>query len=156
MIQSDGTVEFESPRVSITPHTTRDNFLASPLFAISKPLNQNTPWSRYSFQPVTVGGEHFAGDICFCSGAIYSMSLSSVRPEFGSSWGDTSVEKEQARHCFHKQWLQDAFGRLPDEHVSRGPDKRDEDIGFDFPWGSVSASTDIKAGGCYVFIKYAG
>ena len=155
MIHPNGTVEFESPKVSITPGTTRDDFLASPLFGISKPSNQNTPYSRYSFQPVTAGGELFAGDICFCSGGIYSMSLCSIRPEFGSSWSNASSEKEQARHCFHKRLLQDLFGRLPDDHISRGPDERDADIGFSFPWGGVSACTDIKAYGCDIFIKYA-
>jgi hypothetical protein len=156
MIRSDGTVELESPKVSITSHTTRDDFLALPLFTFSKPLNQNTPWSRYSFQPITAGGEHFSGDICFCSGAIYSMSLCSLRPEFGSSWSEASVEKERARHGFHKQLLQDTFRRPPDEYVPRGPDKRDEDVGFSFSWGCVLASTDIKAGGCYVLIQYEG
>lgn len=41
MIQSDGTIEFESPKVSSTLRTTRDDFLASPLLALAKPLNQN-------------------------------------------------------------------------------------------------------------------
>jgi hypothetical protein len=156
MIQSDGTVEFESPKVTISAHSTRNDFLKSSLFALSKPLNQNAPWSRYSFQPVIAGGEHFAGDICFCSGPIYSISLCSVRPEFGSSWSDFSVEKERARHCFHKRLLRDIFKRPADEHTSRGPDERDADVGFSFPWGNVSAATDIKGGGCYVLIKYPG
>ena len=154
MIHPDGTVEFESPIVRITPGTTRDDFLASALFAISKPTNQNAPWSRYSFQPVTVRGENFSGDICFCSVAIYSMSLCSIRPEFGTSWNDASVEKEQARHCFHKQLLQRLFQRPPDERIEHGPNERDTDDAYSFPWGGVSALTDAKAYGCDIFIKY--
>jgi len=156
MIQSNGIVEFELPKVSITPRTTRDDFLRSPFFVLSKPLNQNAPWSRYCFQPVTAGGERFAGDICFCSGVIYSIGLCSIRPEFGSSWSDVSPEKEQAQHCFHKRLLRDIFRRPPDERIARGRDERDADIGFSFSWGSVSAVTDIKAGGCFIFIRYAG
>lgn len=128
----------------ITARTTRDEFLSSPLFAISKPMNQNAPWSRYSFQPVRGSGENFAGDICFCSGAIYSMSLCAIGPKFGSSWSDASVKKEQARHCFHKQLLQGIFGRPPNEHIPRGPDERDADIGYVFPWGEVSACTTSR------------
>ena len=81
MIFVDGTIGFDTPKVIITPTMTRDEFLASALFVISKPMNQNAPWSRYSFQSVTVHGEHFSGDVCFCSGIIYSMSLSVIRPE---------------------------------------------------------------------------
>jgi len=154
MIRLDGTVEFESPIVRITPSTTRDDFLASAHFAISKPGNQNAPWSRYSFQPVTARGENFAGDICFCSGAIYSMSLCSIRPEFGTSWNNASAEKEQARHCFHKQLLQRLLQRPPDKRIARGLDEQDTDDAYGFPWGGVSALTDAKAYGHDIFIKY--
>jgi hypothetical protein len=73
MILTDGIIEIESPRVIITPKTTREDFLASPLFSISEPRNQNTPWSRYAFKSITVGSEQFAADICFCWGHIYSQ-----------------------------------------------------------------------------------
>jgi hypothetical protein len=155
MIHPDGTVEIESPRMSITRGTTREDFVASSLFAISRPLNQNAPWSRYSFQPVEAGGENFECDICFCAGTIYSLIVSSLRPEFGDSWSNSSVEQEQAKHCFHKQLLQSILRRSPDEHIPRGLDERDADIGYDFPWGKVSATTDTKAGGCFIFINYA-
>jgi hypothetical protein len=154
MIYSDGAVEFESPKVRIIPSTTRDDFLASALFAISKPMNQNAPWSRYSFGPITVRGENFSGDICFCSGIIYSTSLCARRPEFGSSWNDASVEKEQARHCFHKQLLQRLFQRQRDERIEHGSNDLDADDVYSFHWGEVSALTDAKAYGCYIFIKY--
>src|SRR5580658_9812129 len=94
----DGTVNFTSPMIDIGRHTERDAFLTSPLFAISKPLNQNAPWSRYSFGPVTSDGELFAGDICFYSGVVNTISLGSVRPEFGITWNDFSLEKERGRH----------------------------------------------------------
>jgi hypothetical protein len=155
MIQSNGTVVFDSPSMSITPGTARDEFLVSPLFHISKPMNQNAPWSRYGFRPVTAGNEQFAGDICFCSGSIYSLNLCSLRPEFGTSWDEASMEKERARHYFHKQLLQNIFGRDPDELIPRGLDKRDADIAFNFAWGSVSACTDFKSGGRDIYIKYA-
>jgi hypothetical protein len=155
MIQPNGTVVFDLPNVSITPRTMRDEFQASPLFQISKPLNQNAPWSRYGFRPVTAGNEQFAGDICFCSGSIYSLNLSSLRPEFGTSWDDASIEEERARHYFHKKLLQDVFRRSPDKLIPRGSDKRDTDIEFNFVWGNVSACTDFKSGGCDIFIKYA-
>ena len=155
MIHPDGIIEFELPRVRISPRTTRDEFLASPLFAIAEPLNQNAPWSRYSFQPVTVRAELFAGDICFCSGLIDTASLCSTRPEFGSSWSDASLEQERARHCFHKQLLQDWFERLPDEHIPWGSDERDADVGYKFQWGSVYAATDCKTQTRGILIKYA-
>ena len=154
MIHPYGTVEFESPIMRITPSTTRDDFLASALFAVSQPMNQNAPWSRYSFQPIAARGENFAGNICFCSGAIYSMSLCSIRPEFGTSWNNASDEKEQARHCFHKQLLQDLFQRPPDERMAHGSIEQYMDDAYSFPWGSVSALTDAKAYGCDIFIKY--
>jgi hypothetical protein len=154
MIRIDGTIEFESPKASIMPNTTRDDFLASPLFVISKPLNQNHLWSRYSFKPITAQGERFGGDICFCSGAIYSLDLCVIRPEFGTSWNDFSPEKEQMRHCFHKELLQRIFQREPDERVAHGPDHRDMDEAYVFPWGTVSACTDVRTGGCDIFIKY--
>jgi len=145
MIFSNGTVEFESPKVKITPNTTRDDFIASALFAISRPLNQNAPWSRYSFEPITANGECLAGDICFCSAAIYSVGLCSIRPEFGASWNDASIEKERARHSFHTQLLQGLFQRPPD---------RGAEYGFSFPWGGVWALIDPKSGGCGILIKY--
>ena len=77
-----------------------------------------------------------------------------MRPEFGGSWNEVSAANEHARHCFHKGLLQDIFGRPPDNHVSWGPDKRDEDISFRFPWGEVSASTDFKGYSCGILIKY--
>ena len=155
MIYPDGTIKLEMPDVSITPRTTRDIFLSSHLFAISKPLNQNVPWSRYSFRPVTADGEHFAGDICFCEGVLYSLILCSIRPEFGSSWNDYSVDKERAKHCFHKELLKRILGRPPDEHITRVADERDADAGYTLPWGEVWASTDMKSAVCDIFIKYA-
>lgn len=154
MINSDGTIEFESPKARISPHTTLDVFWNSPLFNLSKPLNQNDPWFRYSFQSVMVGGEHFAGDICFCSGLIYSIDLCVIRPEFGNSWGDASVEKEQERHRFHKQLLQRIFMRSPDHIIPCELNQWDAAAEFNFPWGSVSAYTDIKAYSCSIAIKY--
>jgi hypothetical protein len=152
MIQSDGTVVFAGPKVTITPRTTRGDFLTSPLFDISKPLNQNVPWSRYSFQPVAGAGEQFAADICFCSGAIYDMMLCSIRSEFGSVM---STVNEQAKHCFHKQLLQSIFKRPPDERIQRGEDERDANARYIFPWGAVSAATAMKASGCFIFIEFA-
>lgn len=155
MIHPDGTIELALPSMSISPHTTRDEFLASPLFTITKPMNQNTPWSRYSFESVTGGGEQFTGDICFCAGAIYSLSFLALRPEFGSSWDSATAEQERARHCFHKQMLQTFFERLPDERIPWGSDERDADVGYKFSWGEVYASTDIKSRFCGIVIKYA-
>jgi hypothetical protein len=154
MIHPDGTVEFESPQARITPTTTRADFLASALFDIARPMNQNAPWSRFSFRPITAQGERFSGDICFCSGAIYSMTLCCSRPEFGTSWNDASPDKEQARHCLHKQLLQGLFQRPPDERIPHGPNERDTDVTYYFPWGSVSALTDARAGGCSILIKF--
>jgi hypothetical protein len=155
MIRPDGTVEFDAPKVGISPFTLRDDFLASPLFGVSKPLNQNQPSSRYSFQSIVAGGELFDGDICFCSGSLYSMSLGSIRPEFGK-WGRNSPDQERARHCFHKRLLEEAFGRPPDKRIARGPDERDADVEYNFAWGSVSAVTDLRDGDCDIFIKYVG
>jgi hypothetical protein len=154
MIQADGTVEFDSPRTSISPTTTRDDFLASPLFAISEPLNQNPPWSCYAFKPVAARGELFTCHISFCAGAVDSLSLSAMRPEFGTSWSDVTPEKEQDMHCFHKRMLLELFGRPPDKRISRGPDERDADFGYDFSWGEVWAITDIKSGDCEIHIRY--
>jgi len=156
MIYPDGAIKIGIPNVTITQRMTRDDFLASPLFAVSKPMNQNAPWSRYSFRPVTADGEHFAGDVCFYDGVLYSLSLCSIRPEFGSSWNDYSVEKERAAHCFHKELLKRIFGRPPDKHIPRGADERDADAGYILPWGEVWASTDIKSAICDILVKYAG
>jgi hypothetical protein len=153
-ISTNGAIVFESPNVSITPRTTRQDFISSTLYSISEPLNQNVPWSRYGFRPAVASGEQYAGDICFRSGAIYSVALSSLRPEFGTSWNDMSAEKERARHEFHKRLLQDIIKRPPDEVIARGQDQRDADIQFRFSWGTVSACTDFKSGGCDIFIKY--
>jgi hypothetical protein len=155
VIDTDGMVSFESPMINIGRRTTRDVFIASPLFALAKPLNQNSPWSRYSFEPVMAGSELFAGDICFYSDLICSMSLWSARPEFGASWDALSAEKERERHCFHKGLLQEIFKRPPDEIISHPSDARDADITYEFPWGSVSACTDIKSCVGGILVKYA-
>jgi len=154
MIHSDGTIEIESPRVIITPKTMREDFLVSPLFLISQPLNQNAPWSRYSFKPITANDEQLAGDICFCSGVVYSLSFCSMRLESGMSWNEYSAEREQARHCFHKKLLKTLFVRPPDKRIQSGVDDRNTSDQYNFPWGLVCAEQDIKGGASYIFIKY--
>jgi hypothetical protein len=77
-----------------------------------------------------------------------------MRPELGSSWSDVTPEKEQARHVLHKRMLLELFGRPPDKRISRGPDERDADFGYDFSWGAVWAATDIKSYGCDIHIRY--
>jgi hypothetical protein len=153
MILKDGTIEIESPRVIITPKTTREDFLASPLFSISEPRNQNTPWSRYAFKPITVGSEQFAAYICFCWGHIYSASLCSMRSEFGT-WNINSGIQEAERHYFHKEFLQKIFDRPPDETIRAGIDVRDASAVYNFPWGLVCAEQDIKCGASFILIKY--
>lgn len=155
MFREDGTAVFESPVATLGLDTTRDMFLSSPLFPISKPLNQNAPWSRYAFLPVTALGEQLTGNVCFCHGRIYSLQLCSIRPEFESSPDDYSLEKERALHCFHKRFLQDIFGRLPDDFFRSELDDRDTDVGYTFSWGKVRTSTDIKSDSRYIFIGYA-
>jgi hypothetical protein len=153
MIHANGTIEIESPHFVITPKTTREDFLASTLFAISEPLNQNTPWSRYAFKSINLGCEQFAGDICFCWGNLASVSLWSMRPDFGE-WNINSASQEAARHYFHKEFLQRIFARPPDEKLRFGNDDRDASAVYNFSWGLVCAEQDAKCGASGIIIKY--
>ncbi len=148
MVSEDGTIEFDLPCVKISRHMRREDFLNSSLFAISETQNQNEPWSRYGFKPVTAKREGYAGDICFLADSIYSISLCSTRPEFDTSWGDWTFEKEQARHAFHKKLLESFFCRPPDSTGQNG------DAMYAFNWGTVSSITDIKTGDTSILIKY--
>jgi hypothetical protein len=97
MIHFDGTIDIETPHFIISPKTTREDFLASPFFAISEPLNQNTPWSCYEFKPIIVFGERFSCNVRFCSGCLCHVEFVSIRAEF------ESTDQWDAKHCFHKK-----------------------------------------------------
>lgn len=77
-----------------------------------------------------------------------------MRPEFGVPWGGSSSEKERALHCFHKRLLRDLIKRPPDKRISIGSNDEDADEIYLFPWGTVSAATDIKAGGNLILIEW--
>ena len=142
MIDSrDGRITIDAPSMIITSGMTRDQFLGSAVANIATPLNQNTPWSRYAFKPVTIQGERWAADICFNAGRLYSVNLSIMRPEFGSSWSDWSEERELARKRFHDSLLESILGG----------DWREQR----FTWGGVYSAYDQKGRGSSIGITYA-
>jgi hypothetical protein len=146
MIHPDGTIDIEVPCFIISSKTTREDFLASPLFAISEPLNQNTPWSCYGFGPVKTGGEGFSCNVRFCSGFLRYVEFVSIRPEF------ESTQQWDAKHCFHKNLLETIFARLPDE--CRGIDSQDVNTFYNFSWGLAGATRDPKSDWPFIVVRY--
>ena len=137
----DGSIGLESPPIVITHDFSREQFLSSPLFPLSSPLNQNSPWSRYSFRPITIAGEVFAADICFKSDRLYSVNLRTARPAFGESWSDWSSEKEIAAKRFHDSLLTSWFGSTRGDYL--------------FRWGKVYSVIDNKSGSSSIGITYS-
>lgn len=135
----DGSITITAPRATLRAAMTRAEFLSGPLAAIAKPLNQNAPWSRYSCQPVVIGGEKVAANICFKDDRLHSVGLAVIRPEFGLSWDDWSEEREQARREFHDGWLKTMLGAAP----------------YSFAWGTVLSSFDSRSGGSDIHIAYS-
>lgn len=138
---NNGNITIDSPSLIITRDLTRDQFLQSALAGISEPLNQNAPWSRYAFKPVTIRGETFAADICFNAGRLYSVDLAVMRPEFGSSWSDWTEEREMARKRFHDSLLEPILGTDWRQHR--------------FAWGKVYSEFDPRSGGSSIGVIYA-
>jgi hypothetical protein len=137
----DGSIRIDNPSMTITRDMTREQFLQSPVAGFATPLNQNTPWSRYAFMPVIIGGESFAADICFNAGRLFSVGLAVMRPEFGLSWSDWSEEGEMARKRFHDSLLDSVLGG----------DWREQR----FTWGSVYAEFDPRSSGSSIQVSYA-
>ncbi len=135
-----GAVEINIPATKIPPNMPRDDFLKSPLYSISSPLNQNPPWSRYAFKSVIINEDKFVGDICFNTEKLYSITLAVIRPEFGTSWGEWSEEKELARKRYHENLLRTIFGESSES--------------YSFPWGKVISLFDRRAGGSAIEIYY--
>jgi hypothetical protein len=131
MIYANGTVEFEEPRATISPKTTLEDFLASPLFPISTALsNNNSCWATFTFEPVVIRGETFGGSVYFSSGSISWMGLYSLRPEFSQ----LSPESVRAQEEFYVAFLKSAL-----ESAS----------------GVAGCVEDIKTGGYSITIRYA-
>jgi hypothetical protein len=110
VLRRDGSISVDSPNLTITADWTLQQFRSSELFKLSAPLNQNPPWSRYACKPLQLAGEQFAVDICFSAGALYSIGLAVMRPEYAESWSDWSEEKERGLK-FHNALLKKALGR---------------------------------------------
>ncbi len=135
-----GTVVIDSPAIEIKRQMTRSDYLQSQLFLISSPLNQNPPWSRYGFKPILINANNFAGNICFKTEKLYSLTLVVIRPEFGTSWAEWSEEKEAQRKIYHDNLLKSNFGATAES--------------YSFSWGRVISSYDNKAGGSAIDIYY--
>ena len=136
-----GKLSFDDPAITISPGFTKAEFLSSSLAANARPGNQNHPWVRFAFQPIQARGETWAGDVCFQNDRLYSVSLSIVRKEFGSSWEDWSEEKELARKALHDHVLFELLGRTAEE--------------YRFAWGTVSSTYDQKGGESSIHLQYA-
>src|SRR5262249_1178357 len=139
MIHSDGTIDIEVPRFIISPKTTHKDFLATPAFAISKPLNQNTPWSCHEIGPITAFGERLSCNVRFCSGWLRYVEFVSLRVEFGPT------QQRDAKHCFHKKLLEKIFTHPPDECRGKGNQDAFTNAFYHFPWGLVCATRDPKS-----------
>lgn len=137
----DGSIRIDSPAMTITRDLTPELFLQSAVASIATTLNQNTPWSRYAFKPVTIHGESFAANACFKAGRLYSVHLAVMRPEFGTLWSDSSEEREMARKGFHDALLASVLGS--GWRLQR------------FAWGKLYSEFDPKGGGSDIGVTYA-
>jgi hypothetical protein len=156
MIHSDGTIEIESPQITITPKFSREDFLSSSLFLASKPQNQNEPYSRYGFESIILKQEeHFYASICFKCGHLHDFIVASLRPEFNAS--KSLCLDDKLRHEFHKKLLEVSFKNPPDErtYMIYYPTPRDEvSVSYNFQWGTVSAGIDTRTDDAHIYVKY--
>jgi hypothetical protein len=146
MFHIDGTIEIQSPQIIVLPAFSREDFLASSLFPVTEPSNQNHPYSRYFFKSISAEQEeHFQGSICFAWGRLYDFDVSSLRKEF--------EKDEGGKHLFHKKILEAAFKRVPDERSS-WPNGEEIGVTYNFHWGNVSARIDIKTWDALIYSRY--
>jgi hypothetical protein len=153
MIRPDGTIEIESPRIIITPQFSRKDFLASPLYPVTRPANQNEPYSRFAFDSISLHpGEFFNGSICFKNGLLFDFHAASLRLEFDAS--RSSSHCDGLRHEHHKKLLLMAFQKQPDERFYWTNSKDEMRVTYHFPWGEVSALIHYKTDDAMIIANY--
>ena len=100
------------------------------------------PYASYRCD-VTFASEPFVVVLWFTDETLERISLVSRRPEFGTSWSDTSDAKENAHGEFLEKWLRDQLG--PPNHSD----------GYRFAWGEVGVIFHPQDGFNRISVRYS-
>jgi hypothetical protein len=123
----------------LSPRTSRQNFLSSPLAEGAIISVKNEPWCSWQLQsaPLQEGFQlHLV--VYFHGSKLDFISLALGHPKFGTSWDDWSPEKEQARHEAHLRYLKEEWQAPPGE----------------YSWGRIWAGLDPKQGDSGFSVHY--
>lgn len=85
----------------------------------------------------------------FANGRLAHLTLVDTDPAFGTSWEDSSEEKELARCAHHDAFLVSELG--PPTQV----DEAHHYTAWTVPWGRVFSSWDVRGGSNAIQIQYS-
>src|SRR3954463_14396814 len=93
-----GKITFDEPSITIDPSLTRDAFLGSPIAAGATTHNENEPYHSWKLGGTfRSSGLDLLVVLWFHRRRLTMVSLMDSDPRFGTSWEDSTVEKEMAR-----------------------------------------------------------
>ncbi len=100
--------------------------------------DMQTGYVWYSLPKADIDQKQVGVSLCFYKGVLHSLQIELVNPElYGSSWDDMTEEKQRLCAKHTEDWLR-AMGYPTGS----------------FPWGTVWAVYDSKAGLGYSLIRY--
>jgi hypothetical protein len=135
--KTTGTISFPTWTASVSPTLTRAGFLESPISCGAKISLKNDPWCSWDVLPVEWDGKIWHVTLYFNGESLAMIHIGAGSPEFGSSWGDWSEEKEMARKSYHERVLARELDVVPG----------------DFPWGTVASVYDSKSGSSVIIVN---
>src|SRR5580692_3310597 len=95
----DGSIEFDSPRISFSRGMTLQPFRESSLFSLFTLRTDLDPSFTYDFGPVHADGKTFEGAVWFYSGVVLKLSLCIIQPV-----------RPAGDEYFHRDYLRQILG----------------------------------------------
>ncbi len=107
-----GELRADDLELVIGPHLTRADFAAHPDFARFEVFVPGAPESHPSYRAtVQLAGEPFVVVLWFEDERLVRLTLVSPQSEFGTSWADTTPDKDQDHMEYLRGWLRAQLGR---------------------------------------------
>ena len=135
---ADGRIAFDDPPFSLSPATTRTEFLASAVGRSAEEFCRGAmDYMSYKVARASSSGKAFIVVAWFNGERLYRVSLSWCNPQSGKSWADWSEENERRSKAVHDEWL---AAVLPGE--------------ADRPWGRVRSRCSERDSESRIDIEY--
>ena len=133
-----GAIHFPEWSESLSPATSRDEFLRSTLIQDANIQVQNEPYFSWRLKPTKwEDGKWWVVVVYFEGEKLIQVRLAACEYETDPGWEEWSEESEIHLNKYHMGLVQRLLG-LSDR----------------FPWGNVETSYDEKSGGSFIIITY--